>query len=575
MMMKTVRLFMLAVVAAVLMIVVGSEPIHAALSQEEYNRLSLKSIRELYNEAHAHQANPDSVGYSIALYSLVATKVGEAKSREDQQACVKALAEISYLSYFLYFDFSNAVSNIEQANMLMERFDFKISEVDLYQGLIYASIGEQSRDYEVKKMAKEYLHKAFDLAAKEKNVRVLNLAFCNLVSLCYESGTFSDLKDSRQSFKEINEEKGVDDIFVHFNLKLYDILDALTQKDYASSLANVDSLIAAIPEDSSYGRYISGIWEIKGMVYADQGKNKEAMDCYNKALQFSEQFNLLDAKLSYYRDIYELSEKMGLQPQALDYHMKFLTLKDSLLSFSQIRGIEEARYLGQINVMQDQVKESNAKRKRMQMAIVLCVIIICVIGVLLYFVVSRARMLRKKNEALYLKNIEALKAQENERRLRKALESGQAQKETSALERENPQDAEPEKTKKASLDETEVRELAEKIRNVMESDPAIYDADFSVEQLADLVGDKYRKVAVAISDVFGSNFNTLLNNYRIREALRRFTENPEYRNHTIEAISQSVGFKSRSTFVLQFKRVTGLTPSQYLEAAKTASENQA
>jgi AraC-like DNA-binding protein len=34
------------------------------------------------------------------------------------------------------------------------------------------------------------------------------------------------------------------------------------------------------------------------------------------------------------------------------------------------------------------------------------------------------------------------------------------------------------------------------------------------------------------------------------------------------AISQSVGFKSRSAFVTAFKRFTGLTPSEYLRVAK-------
>jgi AraC-like DNA-binding protein len=36
-----------------------------------------------------------------------------------------------------------------------------------------------------------------------------------------------------------------------------------------------------------------------------------------------------------------------------------------------------------------------------------------------------------------------------------------------------------------------------------------------------------------------------------------------YGNYTIEAISASLGFKSRTTFVNSFKRETGLTPSEF------------
>ena len=45
-----------------------------------------------------------------------------------------------------------------------------------------------------------------------------------------------------------------------------------------------------------------------------------------------------------------------------------------------------------------------------------------------------------------------------------------------------------------------------------------------------------------------------------------------YGNYTIEAISESVGFKSRSTFVTSFKRITGLTPSQYQRMAREESK---
>ena len=41
----------------------------------------------------------------------------------------------------------------------------------------------------------------------------------------------------------------------------------------------------------------------------------------------------------------------------------------------------------------------------------------------------------------------------------------------------------------------------------------------------------------------------------------------QWGNLTIEGIGQSVGFKSRSTFISAFKANTGLTPTEYLRIA--------
>jgi AraC-like DNA-binding protein len=87
-----------------------------------------------------------------------------------------------------------------------------------------------------------------------------------------------------------------------------------------------------------------------------------------------------------------------------------------------------------------------------------------------------------------------------------------------------------------------------------------------------LSGSKYKYVSQVINEYYQQNFNTFLNSYRIKEACKRLGDLEHYGNYTIEAISESVGFKSRSTFVSSFKRITGLTPSQYQRLARKQSE---
>ena len=69
---------------------------------------------------------------------------------------------------------------------------------------------------------------------------------------------------------------------------------------------------------------------------------------------------------------------------------------------------------------------------------------------------------------------------------------------------------------------------------------------------------------MVVNDHFGKSFTEVLNDYRIKKACERLTtNNAKYAQLTIAAIGQSVGYKSQTTFVKQFRKCTGLTPSVY------------
>ena len=71
-----------------------------------------------------------------------------------------------------------------------------------------------------------------------------------------------------------------------------------------------------------------------------------------------------------------------------------------------------------------------------------------------------------------------------------------------------------------------------------------------------------------INGLKGKNFNVLLGEYRVKEACRRLADDETYGNFSIEGIASGLGFKSRSNFVNVFKKVTGLTPSEFHKMSK-------
>lgn len=114
-------------------------------------------------------------------------------------------------------------------------------------------------------------------------------------------------------------------------------------------------------------------------------------------------------------------------------------------------------------------------------------------------------------------------------------------------------------------------ELMKAIDTVL-SDSAVYcNPDFSIAELARLVDSNTKYVSQAINECTGMNFRTYINSLRIKIARFRLTNSSEYSNQTIQAVSESVGFKSTSNFVIAFKKVMGVTPSAYQKLASDDS----
>lgn len=102
----------------------------------------------------------------------------------------------------------------------------------------------------------------------------------------------------------------------------------------------------------------------------------------------------------------------------------------------------------------------------------------------------------------------------------------------------------------------------------MENPDEFCNCDFSLERLAFLVESNSRYVSQVINETYNKNFRTFINDYRIKEAQLRLMNITEYGNYTIQAIAESVGYKSHTNFIVIFKRITGMTPSIFQKIAK-------
>ena len=104
--------------------------------------------------------------------------------------------------------------------------------------------------------------------------------------------------------------------------------------------------------------------------------------------------------------------------------------------------------------------------------------------------------------------------------------------------------------------------LLTRIGRVLDDMEVISNPDFTLTKLAEMINSNTSYVSSVINDAYGKNFKTLLNERRINEAAKRLTDE-NYQNQTIQAIYESVGYRNSVSFLRAFKKIYGMTPSEY------------
>ncbi|WP_299313492.1 helix-turn-helix domain-containing protein [uncultured Aquimarina sp.] len=90
----------------------------------------------------------------------------------------------------------------------------------------------------------------------------------------------------------------------------------------------------------------------------------------------------------------------------------------------------------------------------------------------------------------------------------------------------------------------------------------------SLKSLAEELNSSPNYISQVINTYTDLNFNDFINQYRIEASKKRLTDS-EYSHLTIEAIGNSVGFKSKSAFYNAFKKHVTISPKAFVILQKT------
>lgn len=114
------------------------------------------------------------------------------------------------------------------------------------------------------------------------------------------------------------------------------------------------------------------------------------------------------------------------------------------------------------------------------------------------------------------------------------------------------------------IDEQQMKEICESASRYMEESKAYLRPDISLAVFAKEIKIPQRKLSFAINGYLKCNFFEFVNRMRIEEA-KHLMQKLDTSNLNIDSIYADCGFRSRSTFYMVFKKMTGKTPVAWLE----------
>ena len=86
--------------------------------------------------------------------------------------------------------------------------------------------------------------------------------------------------------------------------------------------------------------------------------------------------------------------------------------------------------------------------------------------------------------------------------------------------------------------------------------------NLNIKQLARDIGTNEKYLSQLINKKYKTSYSNFINEFRVNYA-KKLLLNVEYENYTLQSIGSMSGFKSKSSFNLTFKKISGFTPTDF------------
>ena len=300
-------------------------------------------------------------------------------------------------------------------------------------------------------------------------------------------------------------------------------------------------IIPDLKEMGDYHSYAIALNRL-GMSLLCQERPAEAIPYYKEAAGLFSKMGDLYNEIHAHRGLYE--SYWDINPDSakmeLDY---FDLLKDSLYTNATAEAL--SRYNAEFG--NDQLQQENAEvRSAHQRTIIIAIIVIIAILLISWFIIRQIRVREQKRIADLMKEIELLKSR-NEEETSRSEECG-------ARSEDTPDEETSDSTEEENADRIFLMRVIDTVNE------GLIDKQWSVEVVASKMNMSVQTFRRRLMAASGESPKAFISAIQMEKAGKLLKDHPDM---PIVDVAFKCGFDEASSFTHTFKRIYGITPSQY------------
>lgn len=538
----------------------------------------MKKADYYFNAGH-----PDT---ALVYYMVVCNRMNDKLLDKDKRQCALAYLRKGNV-FYIKGNYADALSAYFSGLRIYNDCKAKHEGGRFYNNIanIYCVFGDYAKGLSYYKKGYEFCHKYGD-----KNTAYKILA--NMTKVNIIRGNMSSARKYYKMSEKVKNPSDKGNCYTSiFNLGFI----LMSEKNYREAINTYNELLDYAVENKMNPRYLCSAYEQLYKNYMSIGDRDSTLKYMHLCESTAVKHGILHVYLEVLIKYADYYDSMGNYKVASRYRSRYQREKDSIYDTHEFDAVKNEQLLYEMNKYDEYIASLNAREKerlqtisRQRLTIAGVTVVTAVIGVLLLLVYRQKGKIDKSYNDLFVINRDFVKQQEFTRQrmleLNNRLKSSEAELAALCASQEHSDGAgeAPDtavattaddaagKNKTLAISEDMRRKLLDAIIDVMENSTEFCSSDFSLARLASLVGSNSKYVSLVINDTFHKTFKNYVNDYRIRLACLRMADTGTYGSYTLNAIAESVGFKSYTTFVELFRKVVGITPSMYKDKLKAS-----